>query len=446
MQVRAGGSLPARACLHCSHHLPDAAPWVFHSHDLPSAAAASGRSTGSCCWCCCVVARCCRRRRRYATTTSSAPAVRTDWRRTPSPRWLQDADGFVWVGTQGGLHRFDGQRYTLYRQDPRDPGSLPDSFVTALAQDHRPCAVDRHLFAVRRAPGPAQRPHPPLSGARRPADGARPRKFSRCCADRRQGLGRHRARAGAAGSGAWPAQVVAGPAARQRSSDKPQALAARSRRHPLVRDRRRPVPARRQRRAGGPDRAGDRADVAAARSLRPAVGGRRDGTVPAPGPMLQGRRNLLQVWPSARAGRPGDPGAGRSPGWPSLVLGRRRRACGASIPHRREPGAAPEPALPATLPEDMIKALLVDQRRAALGRRTTPWRAVDRSARRAVSVPGRRRSGSGPGPQVHRQQHPRHLPGPRRSFVAGDRQRPPAAPWPQRMASRISARCCRRRR
>ena len=50
----------------------------------------------------------------------------------------QDADGFVWVGTQGGLHRFDGQQYTLYRQDPRDPGSLPDSFVTALASapDH----------------------------------------------------------------------------------------------------------------------------------------------------------------------------------------------------------------------------------------------------------------------------------------------------------------------
>ncbi len=45
----------------------------------------------------------------------------------------QDADGFVWVGTQGGLHRFDGQRYTVFRQDPRDAGGLPDSFVTAVA-------------------------------------------------------------------------------------------------------------------------------------------------------------------------------------------------------------------------------------------------------------------------------------------------------------------------
>ncbi|MCJ0825564.1 EAL domain-containing protein [Luteimonas sp. 50] len=48
---------------------------------------------------------------------------------------VQDGDGFIWVGTQGGLHRYDGQRYTLYRQDPRDPGSLPDSFITALARD-----------------------------------------------------------------------------------------------------------------------------------------------------------------------------------------------------------------------------------------------------------------------------------------------------------------------
>src|SRR5688500_8462655 len=45
----------------------------------------------------------------------------------------QDAQGFVWVGTQGGLHRYDGQRYHVFRHDPHDPGSLPDSHVTALA-------------------------------------------------------------------------------------------------------------------------------------------------------------------------------------------------------------------------------------------------------------------------------------------------------------------------
>src|SRR5687768_5922802 len=53
--------------------------------------------------------------------------------RRPVAGLAQDRKGFVWVGTQGGLHRFDGQRYHLFRHDPRDPGSLPDSYVTALA-------------------------------------------------------------------------------------------------------------------------------------------------------------------------------------------------------------------------------------------------------------------------------------------------------------------------
>ncbi|HET7845544.1 MAG TPA: two-component regulator propeller domain-containing protein, partial [Xanthomonadales bacterium] len=48
---------------------------------------------------------------------------------------LQDRTGFVWVATQGGLHRYDGYRFELFQHNPEDPGSLPDSFVTALAED-----------------------------------------------------------------------------------------------------------------------------------------------------------------------------------------------------------------------------------------------------------------------------------------------------------------------
>ncbi len=47
--------------------------------------------------------------------------------------FAQDSQGFIWVGTQGGLHRYDGQRYVVLRHDPSDPTSLPDSFITALA-------------------------------------------------------------------------------------------------------------------------------------------------------------------------------------------------------------------------------------------------------------------------------------------------------------------------
>jgi diguanylate cyclase (GGDEF)-like protein/PAS domain S-box-containing protein len=48
---------------------------------------------------------------------------------------LQDPDGFIWIGTQGGLHRFDGQRYDVYRENPGDANSVPDSFITALSSD-----------------------------------------------------------------------------------------------------------------------------------------------------------------------------------------------------------------------------------------------------------------------------------------------------------------------
>ena len=48
---------------------------------------------------------------------------------------LQDRQGFIWFGTQAGLHRFDGYRMTVYNNDPNDPGSLPDNFVSAAYQD-----------------------------------------------------------------------------------------------------------------------------------------------------------------------------------------------------------------------------------------------------------------------------------------------------------------------
>ncbi len=48
---------------------------------------------------------------------------------------LQDRTGFIWVATQGGLHRYDGYRFIAFQHSPEDPRSLPDNFVTALAQD-----------------------------------------------------------------------------------------------------------------------------------------------------------------------------------------------------------------------------------------------------------------------------------------------------------------------
>lgn len=47
----------------------------------------------------------------------------------------QDASGFIWIGTQGGLARWDGYRMRVWLAKPHDPGALPDSHVQTLLPD-----------------------------------------------------------------------------------------------------------------------------------------------------------------------------------------------------------------------------------------------------------------------------------------------------------------------
>lgn len=48
---------------------------------------------------------------------------------------LQDRQGFLWLGTQDGLNRYDGHNFKVYKPDPNDPQSLNDAWVTALYED-----------------------------------------------------------------------------------------------------------------------------------------------------------------------------------------------------------------------------------------------------------------------------------------------------------------------
>jgi diguanylate cyclase (GGDEF)-like protein len=47
----------------------------------------------------------------------------------------QDGEGFLWVGTQNGLARWDGYHFRSYKADPSIPGSLPDNVVKELHTD-----------------------------------------------------------------------------------------------------------------------------------------------------------------------------------------------------------------------------------------------------------------------------------------------------------------------
>ena len=47
----------------------------------------------------------------------------------------QDRSGFIWIGTQDGLNRFDGYEFRVYKSNRDDPWSLSQNHVWALAAD-----------------------------------------------------------------------------------------------------------------------------------------------------------------------------------------------------------------------------------------------------------------------------------------------------------------------
>ncbi|MFC0771944.1 ligand-binding sensor domain-containing protein [Terrimonas alba] len=50
---------------------------------------------------------------------------------------LQDEQGFIWVGTNRGLQRFDGQRYLNFIHQKDDPTSIPNNYIVQLLLDKK---------------------------------------------------------------------------------------------------------------------------------------------------------------------------------------------------------------------------------------------------------------------------------------------------------------------
>lgn len=49
---------------------------------------------------------------------------------------FQDSKGFMWIGTQDGLNRYDGLKITSFRNDPHDSASISDNFIRCIYEDH----------------------------------------------------------------------------------------------------------------------------------------------------------------------------------------------------------------------------------------------------------------------------------------------------------------------
>ena len=46
----------------------------------------------------------------------------------------QDANGFLWVGTQDGLNRYDGEQFNVYTADPADPFSISNNSANCILE------------------------------------------------------------------------------------------------------------------------------------------------------------------------------------------------------------------------------------------------------------------------------------------------------------------------
>jgi len=48
---------------------------------------------------------------------------------------FQDSHGFIWIGTRDGLNKYDGYKFTVYRNDPNDKNSLSNNYVQDAIED-----------------------------------------------------------------------------------------------------------------------------------------------------------------------------------------------------------------------------------------------------------------------------------------------------------------------
>ncbi|CAM2070778.1 Response regulator [Sulfidibacter corallicola] len=48
---------------------------------------------------------------------------------------VQDNRGFIWIGTDDGLNRYDGYAFEVFRHRPDQPGSIPNNEITALCPE-----------------------------------------------------------------------------------------------------------------------------------------------------------------------------------------------------------------------------------------------------------------------------------------------------------------------
>src|SRR5688572_17856174 len=50
---------------------------------------------------------------------------------------LQDQRGFIWMGTDDGLNRYDGRRFVVFRHEPGINSSISGNIITDIIEDEK---------------------------------------------------------------------------------------------------------------------------------------------------------------------------------------------------------------------------------------------------------------------------------------------------------------------
>ena len=50
---------------------------------------------------------------------------------------LQDSKGFIWIGTQDGINKFDGYSFKVFKNDPNDSSTISNNFINSIIEDDK---------------------------------------------------------------------------------------------------------------------------------------------------------------------------------------------------------------------------------------------------------------------------------------------------------------------
>jgi len=75
----------------------------------------------------------------YAQVTSNTHFTHLTTQDGLSNNWInciaQDKTGYIWIGTQDGLNRYDGRNFKIYRHNPKNSNSIPGNMINGIAFD-----------------------------------------------------------------------------------------------------------------------------------------------------------------------------------------------------------------------------------------------------------------------------------------------------------------------